>query len=399
MKQKFFFLLTTAMLLFTACSSDDNDNNNSASIPEQADMPVKTNEMKVYAHFMIWFETDTSNPNNKGKWGWHWTMNTSLNPANGEIASWYHPLTGPYASGDEDMLEYQCLLMKYSGIDGVIVDWYGAHADDQTAQHTTNAEKLLKAVEKTGLEIAVCYEDNHLDADDITTARTDMTYLAKRFFKSENYTKVDGQPLLLDFGPQKLTQPHQWTRTFQILRTHPFFVVLNGNSSKCNNTEELNASGEFAWVNAMPETWYQQEAAQSQYIIGGAMPGFKDYYKAGGVGDGYTTYDSEDGKLFERQLNAAKNANLKDVQISTWNDYGEGTVIEPTKENGYKYLTILQNFTGVKYGQQELKTILQWYTLREKYKGNTEKKLILDQAFDYLNKLMPDKAKEIMNGL
>ena len=65
-----------------------------------------------------------------GRWGWHWTMDR-FNPdkigANGrrELASHYRPLIGPYDSSDPDALEYQVLLMKFAGISGVIIDWYG----------------------------------------------------------------------------------------------------------------------------------------------------------------------------------------------------------------------------------------------------------------------------------
>ena len=32
------------------------------------------------------------------------------------------------------------------------------------------------------------------------------------------------------------------------------------------------------------------------------------------------------------------------VQIVTWNDFGEGTVVEPTKEYGYRDLGIIQDY-------------------------------------------------------
>ena len=65
-------------------------------------------------------------PKNEGKWGYHWTMKNcdpNKTDAKGkrEIASHYYPMTGPYASGDEAVLDYQCLLMKYAGLDGVMV--------------------------------------------------------------------------------------------------------------------------------------------------------------------------------------------------------------------------------------------------------------------------------------
>ena len=45
------------------------------------------------------------------------------------IASHYYPMIGPYDSGDPAILEYHLLLMKLSGIDGVVADWYGLSDD------------------------------------------------------------------------------------------------------------------------------------------------------------------------------------------------------------------------------------------------------------------------------
>lgn len=404
MKQ--FLYLYLATLLLVCCGSDntsDSGNDGNTTQPTEKltpQLPTKANSMNVYAHFMVWFETDKTNLDT-GKWGWHWTMNASLNPGNGEIASHYHPLTGAYASGDSDILDYQCLLMKYSGIDGVIVDWYGASADNTTARHTSNTEALFKAIKKAGLKFAVCYEDQFYAnaSDPVSLARTDMIYLADHFFGDENYATINGKPLLLVFGPQGITTPKDWYRIFQALATKPQFVVLNHASDKANDATYTNSQGEFLWVNDSPDSWYATAKQNFETVIGGAMPGFNDYYKQGNAGDGYTSYDDEDGALFNRQLDAARTAELDWLQISTWNDYGEGTIIEPTTEFGYRYLVALQSFTGTNYNQSHLETIYKWYALKAKYANDSDKTAILNRCYDYLNALRPDKAKSLMESL
>src|ERR1700753_3683745 len=81
---------------------------------------VEAGNKPVMAHYMPWF---VSRPYS-GSWGWHWTMNHNTpdsTNASGQrqIASWYYPQTGPYDSADPVLLEYQVVLMKLSGIDGV----------------------------------------------------------------------------------------------------------------------------------------------------------------------------------------------------------------------------------------------------------------------------------------
>ena len=282
--------------------------------------------------------------------------------------------------------------MKYSGIDGVMVDWYGVQSDNTVAKHKSNTEALAKVVAAVGLKMAIVYEDSPLAsaADKVGQARQDMRYLSQTFFNKSYYVRVDNKPLLLVFGPQQLLKAKDWYRTFSVLSTKPMFLCLNGHSERVNSVEYTNAEGEFTWVNPTPD--YSVVKRFKMYVAG-AMPGFHDFYKEGGAGEGYATYDAENGELFKRQLNAAKQANMKWLQISTWNDYGEGTTIEPTLEYGYKYLVELQKFTGVSYNQDQLELVHRWYQLKVKHPNDARVK----EALQALLSLQPDKASKIMN--
>ena len=391
-------LYVCSMLTWSGCDKNDgiapdkkaHDKEN----PNSGAVVKKDNDIQVYVHFMPWFETDVSN---NGKWGYHWTMkncNPNIVDAKGrrQIAAHYYPQTGPYASGDENMLYYQLLLMKYSGIDGVMVDWYGVQSDNTVAKHKSNTEVLAKVVAAVGLKMAIVYEDSPLAsaADKVGQARQDMRYLSQTFVNKSYYVRVDNKPLLLVFGPQQLLKAKDWYRTFSVLSTKPMFLCLNGHSERVNSVEYTNAEGEFTWVNPTPD--YSVVKRFKMYVAG-AMPGFHDFYKEGGAGEGYATYDAENGELFKRQLNAAKQANMKWLQISTWNDYGEGTTIEPTLEYGYKYLVELQKFTGVSYNQDQLELVHRWYQLKVKHPNDARVK----EALQALLSLQPDKASKIMN--
>lgn len=407
MKQLLFFCSVLASLLIGGSCKGGNDSPDNEA---EKDLPgvlppstvIKSNPMKVYVHYMPWFET----PQSSGKWGQHWTM-SNCNPdkqdANGkrEIASFYYPLIGPYASSDATVLNYHALLMKYSGVDGIMIDWYGTQDKNNYPQIKHNTEELVKAIERVELNFSIVYEDATLsgldDSDKQTQAQADLKYLGNNFFKSKYYTKIENQPLLMIFGPQQITSPESWKSIFSNSGVSTSFIVLNGFSSKVNNTEIQNAIGEFLWVNPKPD--YSNSSNYTCYI-GGAMPGFHDYYQAGGWGDGYPTYDSEDGTLFNRQLDSAQKADLEYLQISTWNDFGEGTNIEPTLEYGYQYLKSLQTFTGTNYGEENLEAIYHWYELKQKYvtdEGQASE--YLTQAFYYFIALEPDKAIELMNEL
>lgn len=182
----------------------------------------------VMVYYMPWY---AAKPFSR-EWGWHWTMN-HFNPdqvnASGEreIASWYYPLIGPYDSDDPAVLEYHVLLMKCAGIDGVIVDWYGSADYFDYAAVNRNAARLFDYTRKAGLKFAICYEDQTLQrlidgkyltpADAIHFAQQERLYLQANFFRDPSYFRLNGRPLLENFGPQYFLSSTNWDEIFSVL--------------------------------------------------------------------------------------------------------------------------------------------------------------------------------------
>ena len=118
----------------------------------------KTSEQTVFMHYMPWFESKESNGGSN--WGYHWTMfnrDPDIIDANGrrEIASHYYPLIGPYHSGNKEVIEYHLLLMKYAGIDGVLIDWYGTFDVNDYKINQENTLALVDLIDEVGLEFAI----------------------------------------------------------------------------------------------------------------------------------------------------------------------------------------------------------------------------------------------------
>jgi len=136
---------------------------------------------------------------------------------------------------------------------------------------------------------------------------------------------------------------------------------------------------------------------QYPITIGGAMPEFKDFYQEGGWGDGYTTYSSLNEQLLIQTLHRSANTDI--IQIITWNDFGEGTIIEPTREFGYSRLEQIQEFLGVSYREQELTLAVDLYNKRKEYQNNELINKKLDQVFYYLISLQIGEAQELLNSI
>lgn len=379
----------------------------------------------VMVHYMPWFQTPYSLGGTS--WGYHWTMNyfnpNTLTNGNREIGSWYYPLIGPYDSIDPAVLEYHVMLMKLAGIDGVIVDWYGQDNYYDYAINDARTLALLNYIQKAGLKFSLCYEDqtikqeiaggprngiNVTSNNAVAHAQQTMLYAQTNYFASPNYLRWNGQPVLLNFGPQYFMQSTQWTAIFSVLSpsNQPAFFTLYNRLSPV-------ATGAFNWFPSMTTNTppsqvqsylnsFEQSAASWPAFISTAFPRFHDIYaQAGGTSDGYL--DDANGSTLSNTLARALTNSSGLVQIATWNDYGEGTIIEPTASGvsgcalvdshqpttvyGYTDLGIIQDCrrtyldASFPYHTYDLALALRLFNLRKQYGNNAILAAEMDRIF------------------
>jgi len=376
------------------------------------------------AHFMPWHQT----PDVSGYWGYHWTMrhfNPDIVDENGkrEIASHYYPLTGPYDSQDEDVLEYQVLLMKITGINGVLVDWYGMEDFWDYAVLNEGTLSLFDAVKRAGLLFAIVYEDQsilhmvengHLEsAQALAHGREVMQYMQENWFSEDCYLKLDGRPVLLTFGPQYFKKSSDWETLFSELPVAPLFFTLDNRIAPA-------AAGAYPWPpmwksnasgiltqNALKEylNQFYQKAASWPNCVAAAFPGFHDIYKEAGVSAGYGFLDPGGGETLRSTLQSAIEQEPDIVQLITWNDYGEGTMIEPTEEYGTLYLEIIQDEIKKKaepalpFRKKDLTLPFRIFESRMAYGNDIQKSKVLDEAADFIASGDPVRATELVDSL
>jgi Glycosyl hydrolase family 99 len=329
--------------------------------------PAVAASKPIMVYYMPWYVAKPHSSN----WGWHWTMDhfdPDIINAAGErqIASWYYPLIGPYDSADPVVLEYHVLLMKLAGIEGVIVDWYGR---DDYLDYGGNNERttaLFDWTRKAGLKFSLCYEDQTIRqeinggfisaSNALGHAQQALLYAQTNFFTDPSYLQWNRRPVLLNFGPQYFQTNSQWEAIFSVLNAtnHPAFFTED-------NRFPVGV-GAFnwppMWLSQAPGTRgvlsvaalegyltaFDQKAAAWPAFISSAWPRFHDIYQPAGVRDYWGYLGDRAGETFRATLARALTNSSAIVQIVTWNDFGEGTVVEPTREYGYRDLGIIQDF-------------------------------------------------------
>lgn len=392
-----------------------------ASDPARA-QPVavtKGNPQKVYMHYMPWFDAPAS-PG--GSWGYHWRMsnkNPNVVDANGrrQIASHYYPKIGPYESSDPHVVEYHLLLMKYAGVDGVMLDWYGVQGTNgDIGSLLENSNALVGKVDDFGLKFGVVLEDrfskvsNSNQSPDINKAIANVTYLKDNYFNKPEYIRLGAgdDPLMAVFGPITFQQSSQWTQILAAAGEDVNLLTLWYEKNDAGS----NADGEYAWIyeneaqdNHLTnhQTNFANLRAPTLGIAGGvAYPGFDDFYQEGGTST-VIGFDipHDDGQTLADLLefNSQHADDFDFLQLATFNDFGEGTMLEPTVETGFGYLEQIQNYTEVPYGKDELELVFKLYRLRKSNVGNAAVQTQLDQASADLAALEVSNARAILDAL
>ena len=405
LKQMRWLAVVLAGLALTSCSRQ-----------EQPTPALETGKKILMAHYMPWYTT----PAVGGEWGGHWTgFETKHHPdqtaTNGlpDIWSNYHPLIGLYDSTDPDLLECHLLQMKLAGIDGVIPDWYGiSDTADYPAIHKATSA-LFNACGRFGMKFAVSYEDRSiqlmvdwkkLQRDQITNHLAEtMQWLQKEWFTKPQYLQYHGRPLLLNFGPIYLTDRAVWDAAFKTIPTRPSFYALH------HLWKKAGGDGGFMWIHWDPWEGTPTEArirerlrevftyfsTNRDEVIVSAYPGFNDVYA-----QHQRPLDYRGGKTLQETLEVGMEGPWPLIQLVTWNDYGEGTMIEPTHEFGYTFLEIVQQARRKELGQvftftaEDLRLPSRLYALRKKGSVPAAE---LDRISQLLNKGACSEARELLD--
>ena len=357
----------------------------------------------ILVHYMPWFEADAT----AGRWGWHWTMNkydpSVVNDDRREIASKYYPVIGPYDSSDPHVVEYHLLLMKIAGIDGVIIDWYGIRDlwDYGVIHRTTGL--LIEQARSHGLKVAICYEDKTIPSlvkegriaagERVSHAVEVVDWLGKHWFPLEHYVRVGGKPLLMSFGHDGLGDA-EWTKCLADAAEPVAYFS--------EHHKRTAAVGGYDWP--IPKDGlasierFERQSKDWPQRIPVAYPRFDDIYAEAGAGANLGHVPDQRGETFRSALEASQKMAAPAVQLVTWNDWGEGTMIEPSREFGTRDLEAVQRHRrrhvepGFAATAADLELPRRLYELRRNTKESDEKER-LDRIADLLRQGQYDAAR------
>lgn len=289
------------------------------------------------------------------------------------------PKLGWYDDGSVAVVEQQLKWMRTYGIDYVVFDWFW-NGKGTELDHSVNA--YFKTETKKDVPFALLWS-NHMSVPRTKREFTSMVdYWISHYFNKPEFMKIDGKPVIFIFSHLSFVkQASQFGQsTISLLEeaqararaaghkgiyfvggTHVDSSLLKAAATSgysalsaynyhgraddsSTSFEELDSAYQHVWNSILKESSIPYILPMSQgwdkRPWGGSPNPLHDM--SGGVISGFERHLTEARKL----MDANPTKTMKTGVICCWNEFGEGSFIEPTKKDGFGYLEKVQKVFG-----------------------------------------------------
>ncbi|HET7559437.1 MAG TPA: hypothetical protein VFK80_05705 [Limnochordia bacterium] len=303
-------------------------------------------EHEVLAFYYPWYGSLAA----EGRWV-HWS---GVDTAAHRIGSATHyPALGPYDSHDPEVISHHIAEAKAVGIDGFIASWWGEGTFEDQA-----LPLLLAAAERQGFSISA-YLETVGETDPAGRAVAELTYLLDRYGQEPAFLKLDGVPVIFVYarvlGQLPATAWPNVIRATQLACGCRFALIADGpNALDAQLFTGIHTYNPVGWVNDAPaERLAATAGAAYRALVQTAddagslsaltvIPGYDDTkIRTPGL-----AADRRGGAVYRTLWEAALAADPDWILISTFNEWHEGTEIEPSREFGDAFLQATEAYAA-----------------------------------------------------
>jgi hypothetical protein len=344
----------------------------------------------ILCHYMSWFQWRTQGGADlQAHWSWGGPGGKHDPSQIGEtglrdICSVYYPRIGVYDSADPDVVDYHILTAKAAGIQGFVVDWYGpGNAVDAALQVLFDRAEALDFKVALCLEEKTCFPGWDNEIADRAGAMKKCAHLVadvvRRYASRKGYWRHGGRPGLFVFNGwgdwpgngKKTFEDDEWREIARRSGAEALVIIpQHFHLKKGFLRAAFGWCGDRAHVRWVRETGDRRLSDGSlDFYVAPASPGFNDRGVWGWGGKPRLTPRLGAETYAENWRELAKSA-ADAVQIVTWNDFAEGTVIEPTVQWGHLFIDETErhvgNLTGRPVDTADNILAYQWFLARKR---------------------------------
>jgi hypothetical protein len=287
------------------------------------------------------------------------------------------PMLGWYNEGADDVMRQQLDWMQSYGINFVVFDWYFVEGQKVVLEHALAT--YMRAPNRVNVKFSILWANHSGMPKNLSDWQTMITYWVKYYFPRDEFLKINGRPVVFVFSADTLTKqaasfgttPKKLLDSAQVIAREAGFTGIEfiaGTGAYLSmiqsNAKDAGYSGFSAYnyhqgplsPDNTPSHTYQEldqgyQSHWQRFAEKGDLPlivpmtsGW-DRRPWGGSSDPAHDNSLSTPWEFGAHLQAAKSfmdtyptlTNRMGV-ICCWNEFGEGSFVEPTEKKGFAYL-------------------------------------------------------------
>ena len=295
---------------------------------------------KVLAFYYTWY----GRPERHGAWV-HWA---DVKPEEHDIAtSTHYPAKGAYDSHDPAIIDHHIDLAKSHGVDAFIATWWSPKDF-----HDRAFPLLLERARAKGFEASVYWETvPGKGRGKIDRAVNDLAYVLKTYGAHPAFLKVEGKPVVFVYGRvMNQVATGEWPEIITRARERygkDFLLIADGyREDFARLFDGLHVYNICGWVRGKKPAELAElsgrsfadavalQKSRARVTCLTIIPGYDDTkIRTPGI-----NAERQDGETYRVLWEQAIKADPDWVVITSWNEWHEGSEIEPSWEDGDKYL-------------------------------------------------------------
>jgi hypothetical protein len=279
----------------------------------------------------------------------HWGM---IDEARRDVSdSTHYPSLGPYDSYDPSLIRRHCQWAVEAGLDGFIASWWG-HASFEDGAMT----RLLESCQESGLELTVYYEAVP-EPKNPSSAAADILRLLRRYAHHPAWMRQANRPVLFVYSRAvNELGLSGWLQVIdEVNRDWPGGAVFLGDRLEgaalrvFDGIHTYNTADQLAgksaeqcrtWAAAVFPTWVAPATLAGRISTLTLIPGYDDTkIRRPGL-----RVERSDSHLYRVQWEEALSALPDWILITSFNEWHEGSELEPSDEYGDAYLELTRQF-------------------------------------------------------
>lgn len=292
--------------------------------PNQPDV-----EPLVLAFYYPWYRPQTETQK-----FYHWK------PDEPNFSSTHTPELGFYTSIEEDLMRQHIEWAKSAGIDGFVVSWWdvGWYEDDVLL-------KMREVFDEEDFDYCIYYERT----DGVAETKSHFRYIKNNFISDDNYIRVEDKPVLFIFERALYSlSVDEWRDCLEYcgeeLGTELFTIEDRWELERLPLFDGMHSYFPYHLQRDEISENYRYFSSFCHYngkvFVATVSPGIQDWRNK------YPFRQKrEDGEYYKDIWRASIESGADWVVITSFNEWHEGTEIEPSEEFGTHYLELTEGFS------------------------------------------------------